>query len=405
MTWTSFLLLLLLKTPGLFSYASHLPDTIPCPLGTSLVFHLPDTISCIHDTLILPLQDTTAVAGDTIVVQLSDTLVLKKDTLMVIGVGDIMLGTDYPSPRYLPPDQDCWPLLSQVARWITEADLAVGNLEGTFAGLAGKPKACKDTAICYVFRMPAHFVSCLVEAGFDIMSVANNHSADFGPEGRAETEKVLAESGLAYAGFDHIPSVVIEKDGLRYGFCAFSTSAGTPLIQDLEGARRIVSELDTSCDIVVVSFHGGAEGKDHQHVPRQTEFFLGYDRGDVYAFARAVIDAGADIVFGHGPHVTRSVDLYRDRFIIYSLGNFSTYARFNLRGPNGYAPLMQVLVDHTGKFIQARIIPIYQPGSGGAVPDPYNRAVIKLQELLKTDFPDAPLIIQDDGVIRKPGEE
>ena len=66
------------------------------------------------------------------------------------------------------------------------------------------------------------------------------------------------------------------------------------------------------------------------------------NRGSVYRFAHEVVDAGADVVFGHGPHVTRALEFYRDRLICYSLGNFATYRRFNLSGPNGIAPIVKV---------------------------------------------------------------
>ena len=122
--------------------------------------------------------------------------------------------------------------------------------------------------------------------------------------------------------------------------------------------------LDDSCDIVIVSFHGGAEGADYQNVTRETETFYGENRGNVYEFSHRMIDAGADIVFGHGPHVTRAIEVYKDRFIAYSLGNFCTYRRFNLTGPNGFAPLLRVKTDTFGKFVEADIIPVYQDNLG-----------------------------------------
>ena len=115
---------------------------------------------------------------------------------------------------------------------------------------------------------------------------------------------------------------------MKYGFAAFAPNNGTVSIHDLDEARRLVSQLDSVSDVVIVSFHGGAEGSKHQHVPRRNEIFYGEDRGNVYDFAHSMIDAGADIVFGHGPHVTRAVDIYKNRFIIYSLGNFCTYGPF-----------------------------------------------------------------------------
>ena len=126
--------------------------------------------------------------------------------------------------------------------------------------------------------------------------------------------------------------------------------------------------------------------------------FLGENRGNVYEFSHAVIDAGADIVFGHGPHVTRAVELYKDRFIAYSMGNFCTYSRFNLKGNGGYAPIIHVNVEKkTGKFLSGKIIPIKQPGEGGPVYDPDKQAITDIQSLTKADFPEMKLVIGDDG--------
>ena len=152
-------------------------------------------------------------------------------------------------------------------------------------------------------------------------------------------------------------------------------------------------------DVVIVSFHGGAEGRNHQHVTRKTEKFYGENRGNVYEFAHAMIDAGADIIFGHGPHVTRAVDIYKDRFITYSMGNFCTYGRFNLRGVNGIAPIVKIETNSEGKFLQGQLIPIYQPGAGGPKIDPKKRAISVIRELTKKDFPESNLLIDDSGFI------
>jgi len=114
-----------------------------------------------------------------------------------------------------------------------------------------------------------------------------------------------------------------------------------------------------------------------------------------------VVDAGADIVFGHGPHVTRAVELYRDRLICYSLGNFATYGRFNLRGPNGVAPVVKVHVDASGRFLSGEVAAIYQPGRGGPRPDPRGRAIHILKALTETDFPGQGLVVGEDGSLRR----
>ncbi len=332
----------------------------------------------------------------------TDSSAMSFDTLTVIGVGDIMMGTDYPSAIYLPPGNDCKPLLHDVNTVLRDADITFGNLEGTFAGDKGNPKKCKDTTKCFVFRMPDHYVHCLVEGGFDMVSIANNHANDFGAYGKQQTEWVLESHGIAYAGSYTSPAVIVVKDGIRYGLIAFAPNLGCYGLDDLDAAAWMVDSLRQRCDILIVSFHGGAEGADHQHVTRRNEMYLGAGRGNVYAFAHRVVDSGADIVFGHGPHVTRAVEIYKDRFIIYSLGNFCTYRRFNLRGPNGIAPIIKVQLTPAGRFLKGEIIPVNQPGSGGVSLDPRKRVISKLQELTRTDFPEVPLDIDNNGIITIP---
>jgi hypothetical protein len=170
-------------------------------------------------------------------------------------------------------------------------------------------------------------------------------------------------------------------------------------LKDYGAAAEITSMLDSLADVVIISFHGGGEGRDHQHVVRGDEEYLGYNRGSVYRFAHTVVDAGADVVFGHGPHVTRAVELYEERLICYSLGNFATYRRFNLKGPNGIAPIVKVMTDREGRFLSGEVVPVYQPGQGGPRVDPAGRAVTKLKELTEADFPEQELVVDSDGIL------
>ena len=327
-------------------------------------------------------------------------LYLSDDIVTIIGAGDIMMGTDYPNTSYLPPN-DGRDLLKPLHHILQNATVTFGNLEGVLLDGEGTVKRCRNPDLCYAFRSPEKFVYNLVDAGFDMVSLANNHTGDFGYEGRVATVKALRRVGIAFAGtLDH-PISVIERKGIRFGLAAFSPNVGTVSIHDIPNAQRIVRELKESSDIVIVSFHGGAEGADHQNVPCETEFYYGEDRGNVCNFARKVIDAGADVVFGHGPHVTRSVDIYKDRFIAYSLGNFCTYARFNLRGENGIAPLIKVFTDRNGKFIKAEVTPIRQIGRGEPIIDRNRGAIRSLQRLLAEDFPQSELFISDEGIITR----
>ena len=321
--------------------------------------------------------------------------------IRIVGVGDMMLGTNYPNPSYLPANggRD---LLSDVAELLRDADVTFGNLEGTILNDGGTVKRCSNPSLCYAFRSPESFVNHFVETGFDVVSLANNHSGDFGPTGRTRTKQVLDEAGIHYAGLAGTDEqAVFERDGVTYGFCAFAPNSGTCDVRNLTKAKSIVEDLAARVDIVIVSFHGGAEGEKHQNVPRRTETYYGENRGDVHAFAHAVIDAGADVVFGHGPHVTRAMELYQNRLIAYSLGNFATYGRFNLRGAAGIAPLLSVTLDEHGGFVHGRIYSVYQQKTHGPKLDPDQRALKKVRELTAADFPETPLLFEEDGFILK----
>ncbi len=319
----------------------------------------------------------------------------------IIGVGDMMLGTNYPNKSYLPANGGA-DLLSEVQGILQNAEVTFGNLEGTLLNSGGQVKRCSNPSLCYAFRSPENYVDHFVNAGFDVVSIANNHTGDFGPTGRKRTKEVLTSSGIAFAGLAGTDeTTVFERNGVRYGFAAFAPNTGTVDIRQITRAKTIVQKLAERCDIVIVSFHGGAEGAKHQRTPCKTETYYGENRGNVCKFSHAVIDAGADIVFGHGPHVTRAIELYNNRFIAYSLGNFCTYGRFNLRGEAGVAPIIKVAVDDHGGFLHAEITPIYQGKTHGPRVDSERRAIKILQNLTKSDFPDTPLEIMDDGFVFK----
>ncbi len=327
-----------------------------------------------------------------------DTTGYKKD-ILIIGVGDIMLGSSYPSRSFLPPHDDPFLLLSTLADTLSAADITFGNLEGSFLNDGEPVKKCRDTTRCYLFRMPEKYAGALAASGFDILSLANNHFGDFGPAARIRTRILLDSLGINYGGLLEYPYSIFSKDSLVYGFCAFAPNAGTSDINEIAKAEEIVRLLSDTCDIVIVSFHGGAEGADYQRIPKEEEVFYGESRGDVHAFAHKMIDAGADVVFGHGPHVTRAVEVYNERFIGYSLGNFCTYGKFNLTGPNGIAPVIRLNVDTKGRFISGKIIPVYQTYGEGVRVDPSGRAIAKIRELTTLDFPESPINISEEGEI------
>lgn len=354
--------------------------------------------------------DSTQQKIDTVKIVLKDTIPTQEevtininlkqpDTISIIGVGDIMIGTNFPNEGYLPPDSGKY-MLSSVAHVLKDADLTFGNQEGVILNEGGEAKSCSDPSVCYIFRSPEHLARHYVDAGIDMMSLANNHAGDFGETGRKNTMRVLDSLGIHHAGQLAQPFTIFEHDRIKYGFVAFSPNNGTQSINDLDAAIGLIQHLDSLSDIIIVSFHGGAEGKKYQHVTREREYFYGENRGNVYEFSHEMIDAGADIIFGHGPHVARAIEVYKNRFVAYSLGNFATYGRFNLRGENGLAPIAKVWITEDGSFVKGKIISAIQKGAGVPEIDVNDAAAQKIKELTEADFPESKILIDPEGNIR-----
>jgi poly-gamma-glutamate capsule biosynthesis protein CapA/YwtB (metallophosphatase superfamily) len=240
---------------------------------------------------------------------------LKAATLTVAAVGDVMMagsalevirqkGADYP--------------FDSTRAAIQSADIAFANLEAPF-GADGTPFPKEFT-----FRVPPEYSSGLVNAGFDVVNLANNHILDFGPSPFATTLRLLDSLGIAVCGagmnLDSAESAaVVVRNGWRTAFLGFSltypesfrASAKKPgtAFAVRERVTRQIAEARSRCDLVIASFHWGKELHTFPE-PYQREF------------ARAAIDAGADLVLGHHPHVPQGIELYRGKPIAYSLGNF-----------------------------------------------------------------------------------
>ena len=313
------------------------------------------------------------------------------------------------APAPAPPDaRDDDPIAAAPIDAADGDDTPPANDSGAPSGATSPPPATADTSTnpaptggaCFVFRSPTRYATWLRDAGFDVMSLANNHAQDFGDPGRASSMQALDAVGIKHSGRDGDIAEWTTR-GRRFALVAFAPNVGSHQLNDLIRAQEIVSGLAAKHDIVIVSFHGGAEGDGAQKLPFARELYAGEDRGDVVEFAHTVIDAGADLVLGSGPHVMRAIELYRDRLIAYSLGNFATYYGISVNGIRGTSGVLTTRMADDGRFMEARFDPTVQIRPGGPQPDPQKRALLQLRDLTKEAFPAGALSVREDGVIQR----
>ena len=246
--------------------------------------------------------------------------------------------------------------------------------------------------------MPPYMANRIAEAGFNIVAVANNHSRDFGDKGYKQTQEYLKNAGIKIVGNILNTATIIEIKNKKIVFLAFYYfSYANNSIQDITSAKALVEKTKKECDFLVVSFHGGAEGGNMYRVPKTTEMFYGENRGDVYKFARAVSDAGADLIIGHGPHVLRAMEIYNNSFIAYSLGNFVGYKQFSLAGNNGISAILQITLNDNLKIDSAKVIPIKLINGGIPSVDSSNEAIKKLNNYADLDFPNSGIKFNSEG--------
>lgn len=319
-----------------------------------------------------------------------------KDTITIAVTGDVMMGTTYPSVS-LPPDTGKQ-LFCDVKDVMLAADITLGNLEGAICDGGQSTKG--NGKYSYAFRTPTSFAPRLSEAGYDFMSMANNHANDFGLEGINSSERCLTEQGIGFSGIQgRAEWSVVERDGIRFGICAFGHNSYTLKHNNLMRVKQILDTLRGQSDIIIVSFHGGAEGRDYSHLPEGKETFLGEDRGTLRQFAHFCIDNGADVVYGHGPHVVRCIEVYNHHLIAYSLGNFCTPYGISLVGISAYAPVVTVRVNARGEFIDGKIHSFIQQRGAGPRTDSEDNVAKHMKSLSETDVPNSEAKIDYKGNI------
>jgi poly-gamma-glutamate capsule biosynthesis protein CapA/YwtB (metallophosphatase superfamily) len=291
--------------------------------------------------------------------------------------GDTTLGSSYGQPP-----RAGWPQLAGIAHWLRAGDVTALNYEGTFAP-GGASKCGGLRSNCFAFQAPARNAASLRRAGVDLANLANNHAFDFGPRGYASTRRALRRAGVEPTGG---PAEVrmLKRDHTRIAFVGFSSYRWSAPLND---PRPLVRQAARRADIVVVLFHGGAEGADRTHTPHGHEHAFGEDRGDLRRFARTAIRAGADLVLGSGPHVLRGLELYRRRLIAYSLGNLAGWHNFATGGPVlSLSALLEVQMGPRGRFRQGEITSLRLDGTGVPHRDRSERAALLMRRLSYSDF-------------------
>jgi hypothetical protein len=317
--------------------------------------------------------------------------------ITIAAAGDTMMGSDLRrGERGLAPGAGEG-LFAPVAPFFAAADIAFLNLEGPLADGLPSTKCGPSSTSCYAFRTPTRYTAALVEAGIDVASLANNHAMDLGVAGQDSTMAALDAVGIAHAG--------------RYGDVAYVTRGETTVaflaahsgscclnVNRPDEIAAAVRAADAKADLVVLSFHGGAEGSGARHVPGRVEIAWGEKRGDVKAMARAAVDAGADLVLGHGPHVLRGMERYRGRLIVYSLGNFMGYRQFGTKGGyGGTSAIVHAELAGNGVLVGGQVHALALDGSSQPHPDPSGAAHRQMNELSSADFPETAVRIDDEG--------
>lgn len=315
-------------------------------------------------------------------------------TVTLGAVGDIIMGD---APQELPANggKDFF----DDVKGLFKADLMMGNMEEPLTEDTGYRKCAPTATSCHQFRVPSSYAKHLKDAGFHMLNQANNHGYDYGPQGYRNTQKALAADGLKHTGPKGYIAKV-EVRGIKIAVLGFSSYSRDNSLIDLGDAREIVKKAASQADIVVIQVHWGAEGSDKTHVKPGTEMFLGENRGDPIAFSHAVIDAGADLIIGHGPHTLRGFDIYKGRLIAYSLGNFAGGGGLSSNGNLGWGAVLKATLDEDGSFVTGRFHSTHFDNNQG-VPrrDSQNRGLKLVQELTKEDFPDTGPSISSTGVI------
>jgi Bacterial capsule synthesis protein PGA_cap len=301
-------------------------------------------------------------------------------TVTIAWAGDTVLGSTYG----LPPE-DGRLMLANVAPVFKAADIGWVNLEEALSNGSTGKCAGATPGTCFAFGAPMSYARTLPASGIRIVNLANNHADDYGAAGQASTLTALRAAGVAWDGKPG-EIEVLRRHGIRIAFLGFAPYKWASRLDDIPAAVRLVKRAAAEADVVVVAIHAGAEGSTADHVPHGTEYFLGENRGNSRAFAHAVINAGADLVVGSGPHVIRGVQWYHGKLIAYSLGNLAGWHTFGMGGTLSESGIITVTLRGDGKIAGGKWTSLLLENPGVPVIDAGRQSLALVQQLSREDF-------------------
>jgi len=309
--------------------------------------------------------------------------------IVIRAVGDVVLGSDF--PKYRLPGKSDKLRMAALRKELRNADIVVGNLEGV---LSDHGKSRKDTSRrgLFTFRMPEGYAATLREMGFDVLSLANNHSMDFGAAGLESTIRALKAENIQPMGVPGAEMAVVKVRDTSVAFLNYSYLPAFARIDDEERIKAEIKQARAAADLVVVTVHGGKEGVIAIGAPSGDEYFMHEYRGDILKFSHLAIDAGASAVFGHGPHVVRPFEIYKGKPVFFSLGNFVGYHSLSTRGKLANSIIAEVRFSPQGKLLGVGVIPLKLDRSGIPEAD-YSMATLNtLDGLLDEQLEKRPLL-------------
>ena len=302
----------------------------------------------------------------------------KTATVTITWVGDMTFGMLNSWPPAGPGS-----LLDNVRQYL-HSGLTVGNLESVLGDLP-VTKCSPGETDCYQFEAPPYTAGDLRHDGFAAVNVANNHTMDAGLPGEASTDAALRAGHLLWAGR---PGQItyLTRSGIRIALLGFAPWPYDADALDIPAAAALVRTAKRHARLVIVMEHLGGEGPDYRHVKPGEEYFLGQDRGNSIAFTHAMIDAGADLVMGSGPHVLRGMQWYHRHLIAYSLGNFSGYNTLGLDEFTSVSGILHVTLTASGGFVRGSVTPLRLVAPGIPERDPAGQAIGFVNTLSQEDF-------------------